>query len=168
MVRGQDIRTANKTVTDWGSWASGGMTAATFPLSKRHRRSYRLGTAYRWRVVKFEAATATGATLCRLLIAYNASKEQFRATLAVEHDRDMSVIASYEFHGTHPGWHMHSACGDIDKIPEGSLRGVWQKRLPPPRQKHRRVNFGISTDDSALDVAARFFRLHKKPGSLPI
>jgi hypothetical protein len=168
MVRGQDIRTADKNVVDWGSWASGGMQTTAFPLSKRQRRSYRLGSAYRWRVVRFEANTGAGVTTCRLLIAYNPAKEQFRATLAAENDRDMSVIASYEFHGTHPGWHMHAACGDIEKIQAGSMRGPWQRRIPPPRQLHRRTEFGVSSDDAALEVAARVFRLHKKPGSLPI
>jgi len=93
MVRGQEIRNANKNVLDWGAWQVGGMQTAAFPLSKRQRRSYRLGTAYRWRVVRFEATTAAQVTICRLLVAYSAAKEQFRATLAVENQGDMSVIA---------------------------------------------------------------------------
>lgn len=78
----------------------------------------------------------------------------------------MSVIASYEFHGTHPGWHLHAACGDLESIPLGSMRGHWQKRLPLPRKVHRRTDFGVTDDATALDVAARFFRLHKEEGAL--
>ena len=168
MLRGQEIRAANKTVLEWGNWQAGGMQPASFPLSKRQRRSYKLGASYRWRVVRFNADTPSGFVTCRLLIAYNALKEQFRATLAVENDRDMCVVASYEFHGTHPGWHMHAACGEVAKIPAGSMRGSWQRRKPLPYRIHRRMEYGVSGDDVALDIAARFFLLHKKEGSLGI
>ena len=114
------IRRADKTVSDWGKWQSGGMGTA-FPLSKRRQRFYRLGAAYRWRIVRF---TAEGFTF-RLLVAFNIAKEQYRAVLGLEHERDMSVLASYEFHGTHPGWHLHGSCGDIEIIPQGSMRGEW-------------------------------------------
>lgn len=162
MLRGQKIRSANKTDLDWGKWQVGGMLPSAFPLSKRRGRAYRLGVAYRWRVITF---TALGSKF-RLLIVFNAAKEQYRATLAYDQDRDMSVIASLEYHGTHPGWHLHGACGDIGTIPLGSMRGAWQKRFPPARTAHRRYDFGITDDVSALEVAAWFFRLHKEEGAL--
>src|SRR6266851_5199311 len=115
MLRAQDIRRANKNVVDWGKWQTGNMTAAVFPLSRRRGRSFRLGSAYRWRLIRFEAEGAA----FRLLVAFSLEKQQYRATLALEGDRDMSVIASYDFHGTHPGWHLTAACGDIDAIPFG-------------------------------------------------
>jgi hypothetical protein len=102
----------------------------------------------------------------RLLIVFNLSKEQYRATLALDQDRDMSVIASYEFHGTHPGWYLHGACGDIAAIPLGSMRGPWQRRFPTPRTTHRRHDFRVIDDSTALEVAAQFFRLHKGEGKL--
>jgi hypothetical protein len=162
MLRGQQIRSANKVVLDWGKWQTGGMPQTAFPLSKRRGRAYRLGSSYRWRVIQFSALEVT----CRLLIVFNISKEQYRATLAFEQDRDMSVIASLEFHGTHPGWHLHGACGEIAAIPLGSMRGVWQKRVPMPRMTHRRHDFRVTDDSTALDVAAKFFRLHKTEGGL--
>src|SRR5579862_61506 len=165
MVRGQDIRNAQKSVLEWGRWSVGGMQAAAFPLSKRKNRAYRLGSSYRWRVIRFEAATVAPVT-CRLLLAYNPAKEQFLATLAVENDRDMSVVASYEFHGTHPGWHLHAACGHVETIPTGSMRGSWQKRIPGPRDFHRRKDYGIRNDDDAMRVAGEFFLLHKAEGLL--
>jgi len=162
MFRGQQTRSANKSDVDWGKWQTGGMPPAAFPLSKRRGRSYRLGSSYRWRVITFSALGAK----YRLLIAFNLIKEQYRATLAYDQDRDMSVIASYEFHGTHPGWHLHSACGDISAIPLGTMRGPWQKRIPQPRTPHRRHVFGVSDEVIALEVAAKFFRLHKEEGAL--
>lgn len=127
-------------------------------------QSFRLGSAYRWRVVRFEAC---GARL-RLLLAFSLAKEQYRATLALEGDRDMSVLASYEFHGTHPGWHLLATCDDIAADPQGVTIGPWQRRMPRPRMRHRRTDFGVRDEGTALEVAARFFRLHKAAGSLPL
>jgi hypothetical protein len=39
--------------------------------------------------------------------------------LAIEDDRDMTVLASYEFHGTHPGWHLLATCDEIATVPSG-------------------------------------------------
>jgi hypothetical protein len=79
----------------------------------------------------------------------------------LEHDRDLSVLASFEYHGTHPGWHLLATCDDIKSVPPGIMIGPWQRRLPKARAKHRSVDFRVRDDDTALDVAARFFRLHK-------
>lgn len=164
MLRAKDIRSANKNVVDWGRWQNGNMSAAIFPLSRRRGRSYRLGAAYRWRLIRFEAA----GNAFRLLLAFSLEKEQYRAMLALEGDRDMRVIASYEFHGTHPGWHLSAACGDIYAIPEGVMVGPWQRRLPRASsfQRSARLPFFVVDDDTALDAAARFFRLHKAEGAL--
>lgn len=162
MLRGQAIRSADKAVSDWGKWQTGGMTSAAFPLSKRRGRAYRVGSAFKWRVIQFSALGET----CRVLILYNAGKEQYYAHLAVERGRDMIVVASLEFHGTHPGWHMHGGCGDLDALPLGSMRGGSRRRFPLPRRTHRRHDFGISNEGAALDMAAKFFRLHKTEGEM--
>jgi hypothetical protein len=142
------------------------MPASAFPLSRRRSRSFRLGTAYRWRLVRFEACDQK----FRLLVAFSLKKEQYRATLALERDRDLVVIASYEFHGTHPGWHLLATCGDIMTVPEGVMIGPWQRRLPKAKATHRSVSFGIkedlTADQVALDIAARFFCLHKEEGRM--
>jgi hypothetical protein len=153
---------ANKTVTDWGKWQTGPMPAPVFPLSRRRGRSYRLGSAYRWRLVRFDALGYT----FRLLLAFSLEKQQYRATLALDLDRDMSVIASYEFHGTHPGWHVTAACGDITAVPLGIMVGPWQRRMPKARGVHRNVDFTVADDNSAFETAAKFFRLHKVEGGL--
>lgn len=78
----------------------------------------------------------------------------------------MAVLAQYEFHGTHPGWHVLATCDDVDGAPVGMMRHPWQRRLPRAREHHRRVDFGVSSDDKALTVAADFFRLHSAEGIL--
>ena len=160
MIRVQDIRRADKQITDWGKWQRGKMPRSAFPLSKPRNRAYRLGSAYRWRVVQFEAHGLA----FRLLIAFSVEKEQYRAVLAFDAGRDMGILASYEFHGTHPGWHVLGACGDIERVPQGMMRGPWQRRFPKGRAYHRRKRFRVSDEDSALTVAAEFYRIHKAEG----
>jgi len=162
VIRARDIRAANKRNVDWGKWENTKMPVSAFPLSKRRNYSFRLGSAYRWRIVRFEACDCK----LRLLLAYSVEKQQYRATLALEGDRDMSVLASYEFHGTHPGWHLLAACDDITTIPQGVMIGPWQRRLPKARTRHRIVDFRVRDDDTALDIAAQFFRLHKAGDAL--
>lgn len=158
----RDIIKAEKVVSDWGQWHAGGrMPKTAFCLSRPRGRFYRLG-AYRWRVIRFEALGAA----FRLLIAYHGDKEQYRAVLAIEHDRDMAVLAQYEFHGTHPGWHVLATCDDVDDAPAGMMRHPGQRRLPRARAYHRGVDFRVSSDDKALAVAAELFRLHNAGGSL--
>jgi hypothetical protein len=162
VIRARDIRAANKRNVDWGKWENTKMPVSAFPLSKRRTYSFRLGSAYRWRIVRFEACDCK----LRLLLAYSLEKQQYRATLALEGDRDMSVLASYEFHGTHPGWHLLAACDDITTIPQGVMIGPWQRRLPKARTRHRIVDFRVRDDDTTLDIAAQFFRLHKAEDAL--
>jgi hypothetical protein len=138
------------------------MPVSAFPLSRRRQCSLRFGTAYRWRIVRFAACGHK----FRLLLAFSLAKQQYRAILALEHDRDLSVLASYEFHGTHPGWHLLGTCGDIAAVPPGVLIGPWQRRIPKARAKHRAVDFRVVDDDSAFNVGAEFFRLHKAEGVL--
>jgi hypothetical protein len=164
MVRVKDVLAAEKSHVDWGKWDERQMPATAFPLSKRRQQSFRLGSAYRWRVVRFRACDCQ----FRLLLAFSIAKEQYRATLALEGERDMSVLASYEFHGTHPGWHLAVTCEDIFSVPQGVMIGPWQRRLPRARSFHRHTKFHATSDETALTIAADFFRLHATGGTLPL
>jgi hypothetical protein len=162
VIRAKDIRAADKSNLDWGKWEDAKMPASAFPLSRRRQNSFRLGTAFRWRLVRFEAC----GHMFRLLPAFSLAKQQYRATLALESDRDLSVLASYEFHGIHPGWHLLATCDDITTVPQGVMIGPWQRRIPGARARHRITDFRVKDDDSALHIAAEFFRLHKEEGQL--
>ena len=158
----RDIIKAPKDVRDWGKWQPGGrMPRTAFPLSKSRGRAYRLG-AYRWRVIQFAALSAR----FRILVAYNADKEQYRAVLGLEQAGGLSVLAQYEYHGTHPGWHVLASCGDAAITPAGVMRWPGQVRLPEARAVHSNVAFDIADDNQALDKAARLFGLHRKQGGL--
>ncbi len=160
-MRLKDVIRADKDVTDWGRWQRTKMTMGAFPLSRSKGRSYRLRTAYEWRIIRFKALDKD----FRLLVAFNLEKEQYFAVLGLDDGRDTKVLASYEFHGTHPGWHVTAACGPIEDIPSGIKVGPWQRRIPEARTKHRRITFGV-TKENAVTKAASFFRLHRHPGAL--
>lgn len=130
-MRLKDIIRAEKVVTDWGNWGSDRMPRTAFPLSKARSRFFRL-SAFRWRVIVFSAVDQS----FRLLIAYRTDKEQYRAVLAMEQERDMTVLASYEFHGTHPGWHVVATCEEVTDAPKGVMRRAAisePEDLPPAR-----------------------------------
>ena len=164
-MRLKDILKAEKSAFDWGKWQDGGkMPRTAFPLSKPRDRAYKL-PSYRWRVVTFSAL----GHLFRLLIAYRLDKEQYRAVLAQDHGRDMTVVAQYEFHGTHPGWHLLATCEGIETAPVGVMRHPWQRRFPNSLRgtySQRHAEFRVASDDHALSVAQRFFRLQHRKGEL--
>ncbi len=160
-MRLKDVILANKDITDQGKWQRTKMTTGAFPLSRSKGRSYRLRAAYEWRVIRFQALGKD----FRLLIAFNLEKEQYFAVLGLDDGRDTRVLASYEFHGTHPGWHVTAACGPIEDIPSGIRVGPWQRRIPEARTKHRRITFGV-TKENAVEVAGKFFRLYRHSETL--
>jgi hypothetical protein len=140
-------------VTGWGRWESGTMSRAAFPLSRSRGNFYRLGK-YKWRLVRFEALGAT----FRLLIAFNDRLEQYKAMLGMDIGADTKYLASYEFHGTHPGWHAIVSCDPVAQLPDGIKTGPWQTRIPRARQWHRRQEFGV-TEANAVRIACEFFGL---------
>ena len=95
-----------------------------------------------------------------MLINYSATLAQYQALLGVIVGHDTKVIASYERHPTHKGWHLHGACGDLAEVPPGIKRGPWLRNLDKPPRVHD-DDVTLMTDDMAYMVARRFFRLDK-------
>jgi len=152
-MRLKDVVHADKVLTDWGEWASGKMPRTAFPLSRSRQNFYRLGS-YRWRIIRFEALGAQ----FRVLVCLQEDKEQYRAYLGMECGQDTKLIASYEFHGTHPGWHSLMTHELLYEVPGGIQKGPWQSRVPRPRNWHRRRTFGV-VEETATDIACGFFGL---------
>lgn len=167
-MRVQDIIKASKLVVDWGKPKLGGMMASVFPLSKRKRQSLRLGSLYKWRLIKFQALGET----FRLLVAYHTKFDNYEAYLGAEvgPGPDLRLIATYSYHGTHPGWHMHAGCGDMRTLPIGVLRHPWLRRIPQSRSFVRRTEYvprgGHMDDNMALYIAVERFNLYNKDDDL--
>lgn len=153
-MRLKDIVRAEKSVSEWGKWQQVKMPPSAFPLSRRRSGSYRLSGKFTWRVVIF---SADGKDF-RLLVAFRKDLSQYEAILGLVEGNDTKVLASYEFHGSHVGWHIHANCDSIDRISPGIKKSGREIRLPRPRTHHRRKSFDID-EDNALDVAAVVFGL---------
>jgi hypothetical protein len=153
----KQIIKAGKTVHSWGEWKSGDIPKKLFPLSKARVKAYKVGKGSRWRIVEFSCIENE----FRLNIQINPTKEQFRAWLGILSDRDITLVLRLEFHGTHPGWHVHSVCDDdLDKIPSGVRTGPWWNRFPTPKGRHRKLEFGV-TEDSAVDFVNGYLKLYQ-------
>lgn len=151
----KDVVRAEKNVASWGEWKVGvKMPASAFPLSKQRRFSIR--ACYRWRVAQFTCDDKQ----YRLLVAYRPELLVYRAYLGLHEDGDTCVIARYEYHSTHEGWHIHTNCHDNNEI--FGRTGNLASRLPESKSVHRRLAFGIDNDEQAFFVAAKVFGLIKK------
>src|SRR5580700_3360815 len=113
-MRLKEVLSAEKNDLEWGPWQSGPVPRREFPLSKHRKNTYSLGPSYRWRICKFSILDQR----FRVWVMFRADLEKYAAYLGLEDSGDMTVLARYEFHGTHVGWHTHAACGE-DAIVSG-------------------------------------------------
>jgi hypothetical protein len=156
-MRVRDIIKAQKTKINWGEPKQGGMTMAIFPLSRRKKQSLKFGNLHKWRLVKFEALGEA----FRLLIVYHTLIENFEAYLGLDVAQETKLIATYSYHGTHPGWHMHAGCGDIRALPAGMFQLRWLRRLPDAQSFVRKTEYvadGQMNDTMGLAHSRRTFQ----------
>jgi hypothetical protein len=71
----REIIAANKTNIKVGPWKRGKIPRADFPLAKA---AYRLGNAYRWCVITFDALGGT----FKCAVVFNSGKAKYEAILA--------------------------------------------------------------------------------------
>lgn len=157
----KDVVRAQKNVTDWGSWKPGPVPRKEFPLSRVKNKRYSIGPSYRWRIISFEALSHS----FRVWILFRPDLEKYQAHLGVMRSGDMAVLASYEFHGTHPGWHVHAACGKENEVVPGRLARDCHRRIPSVGGWHRKTTFSVS-EQNAVDIAAEVFGLYTEAGGL--
>lgn len=129
-------------------------------MSKVKTRKYSLGSSYSWRIGKFYI----GEQYFRVWVRFRADVEQYAAILGLEDSGDMTVLARYEFHGTHPGWHVHAACKNEQSIVSGRLFSQLHSRFPLGSGFHRSTEFRV-TEENAAAIAVDKFGLYG-PGRL--
>ena len=151
----REIIRARKVISAAGSWQTGTMPRAAFPLSKSKGKAYRLGNR-RWRAVSFSA----NGVLCRLMVTYNYNLGQYQAMLGVDDGGDTKLLARLERHPTHDGWHMHLTC-DSDDAQPGIRVGPWVRCLHGKLHKKYRSEVP-NTDEEAFRKAVAVFRLDRK------
>jgi len=151
----REIVAAGKTNIKVGPWKAGKIPRADFPLAKS---AYRLGNAYRWCIISFDAVG--GSFKCAVI--FNRGKAKYEAILAVANGTALRVLCSYQFHEGEPGWHCHAACGAVDALPNGIMRGPWIRRLPLAKKPHRRREFLIDSDQRAIQAALKRYQIEEK------
>lgn len=126
-----------------------------FPLARG--RAYVLGNQYHWRVDHWEAGSFRG----RLLIAYQLAKPTFLAFISVERGpKDHAIVISLEYHANHPGWHVHTATGQIHEFATGCVRQrILGIRIPRNGVYHRLDRGYEMGPIEAQNIAYRAFRV---------
>jgi hypothetical protein len=132
------------------------MAHTAFPLASG--KGLRLGATWIWRV----DVLAADKVECRLLTAFELSKEAFMACLTYKRGNAYVVVARLEYHGNEPGLHCHASCEQLHDHAAGVVKPLGVKRLPRYGVYHRRSTYGI-TEVSALGTAFQFFRVSDVP-----
>ncbi len=142
---------AEKADVDVGQWQSGHVSPSAFPLSKAKKKHLKFGPTYRWRLVKFRCLGFK----CRVLILFNDEKLICRSTFAVDHENDLVVLCTHEYHADHPGWHCHVSLASHERVAPGLFR-TYQKRWPAAGAQHSRIEYGVTQASALSHVAARY------------
>ena len=127
----------------------------SFPLSKTRR--VQLGNEWYWRVDHWEAGALRG----RLLIAYHLGKGNYVAWLSLERGpKEHAVVLCLEYHGDHPGWHVHTGRGDVRQFATGCTRQrILGIRIPSKGRYHRLRRGYAMGPMEARNIAYRAYRI---------
>jgi hypothetical protein len=161
VMRARQLILQPKKLVKAGDWKTGKMAKNAFPLSRT--RNFQLGVRWTWRVDILEI----DGNECRLLTAFEPSKNGFLAWLSFKRGDAYTMVARLEFHGHEPGLHCHSSCDDLHNVQIGVVKPYPSVRLPNARAKHRRDQCAI-TDASALATSFGFFRVTMTPSGAMI
>jgi len=151
-----DLIRADKTVNDYGYWASGDIDRAQWPMRKKKLKQSR---DWQWRVVSLNAGPDHG---LRVLLKLNPGIEQYYAILGEVHDHGMSVLCSHELHTSHGNWHCHATIREIEDVFVGAWRDRDSLRRWPDYSGDSTVVFDVDRQ-TALARAATLYRFALPP-----
>jgi len=151
----RDIIRAEKEEITFGKWTDKKIQNKDFPLFSR----YPLTRRWRWQIIQFKACEKS----FRILAAYHTSVPEFTSILAEDIKPHNRVLLRWEFHGSHPGWHIHGRCVPINEIRKGVIKDTEEARIPTTHSFHRKkhlINPGFGIDDTtATAIICRNFRI---------
>jgi len=138
-------------------WMSNDMPPRHSPIYAKTRP---IRGGWKWRA----AHCSVDGTDFVLTALCNIKRDNWQAYLMIEAAAGASVVARFEYHGSHPGLHGHAHCerGGIEVGASGLDSLV---RFPKAGALHRRTN--AWTDHTFWEAARRFFRI-KDGGGQPV
>lgn len=145
-----------KTVISAGMWTDKPMKKSAPPFAMSSSKPNRLGNLWRWRLVKFMIADNGGQCSGRMLIAYQREKQQYQAWAGLETPKGMLLLGRLEWHGSHPGWHVHALCTDMPPSAAGIVKPAGVKRVNRSKTTKRGAFFAVN-DLNAVRHAEAFF-----------
>jgi hypothetical protein len=114
---------------------------------------------------QWRSTTATGtAGEYVLLTQCNPRKEEWKAWLILKTPSGAaSLVSRLEYHGSHPGLHVHADC-NRGGIEEGASSIETRVRIPPADKPHRRIN--AWRENTFWELARQHYRIQFPTGSL--
>lgn len=141
--------------TDTG-WRRDDMQPRYAPVFTRTRP---VRSGWQWRSARAESAERQYIlnALCSPV------RDNWQATLILFAEAGASVVGRYEYHGSHPGLHVHADC-ERGGLELGSISIDNLPRRPPAESFHRRTS--AWTENTFWEAARRFFRVEERKGPL--
>lgn len=144
---------APKSKLGFSQWTNEKLRTKDFPLSRKKGKVHPLSRRYRWQIIAFGALGRD----FRALVGYHTQVPEFITTLGEDVGFDCRVLARWEFHGSHGGWHVHSTCGDTDGLSPGIVKPAGTMRIPDKASYHRHtkmLNDGYDMEDAIATAIA--------------
>ncbi|MBA3449323.1 MAG: hypothetical protein H0T56_17305 [Pseudaminobacter sp.] len=152
-MRVASIIRAQKDDLSVGQWSDEKLRAKDFPLLRKKGKAFPLTLRWRWQISTFSVLGRR----FRILSSYHTLIPEFMCVLAEDIGSDCRVVARWEFHQSHDGWHVHVICGDIDSVTTGIVKPLGTKRIPADGTYHRHtelLNDGCDMEDKIATAIA--------------
>jgi hypothetical protein len=140
-----------KTIESDTKWQTKDIPPKHYPI---YKKSYPSRSGWIWRSLRLKSNTSEYV----LTLRCNPVKDNWQAVLMVVSTSQSFAINRYEYHGSHPGTHVHSGCDNLDKTEMSD----WI-RIPNSADTHRRRDKNY-TESSFYSECVKLFRIKVRIG----
>lgn len=157
-MRVRHIIATDKTLQSDSGWMKTDMQPRHAPI---YLRTKPIRAGWQWRSGR--CLTRIGSEEFILLAECQPARDNWKAVLIKIVADGSSVVGRFEFHGTHPGVHLHAHC-DRGGVEVGASGMDKLARFPAVGETHRRTT--AWTEKTFWEAAKRFFRVADPKGPL--
>jgi len=141
-----------KTIESDTKWQTKDIPPKHYPI---YKKSYPSRANWKWRSLKLK-----GNNNYVLLLRCNPVKDNWQAVLMLISASQSFPVNRYEYHGSHPGAHVHSTCDNVEQ----TIMDNWI-RIPKSGDIHRRSGKNYS-ELSFYSECVKLFRIKGAVGDL--